>query len=86
MTQQIAVRISDDQLRALDTAVEVGTFVSRADGVRQALSRLLNEIREQEIAREYREAYARHPDDPAVGKAGAKLLAEDCRREEGQTS
>jgi len=54
--------------------------------VRQALSRLLDEPREQEIAREYRKAYAGHPDDPAVGKAGAKLLAEAFRREEGQTS
>ena len=86
MTQQIAIRIPDDQLRALDAAVKAGSFVSRADGVRQALTRILSELREQEIAREYREAYARHPDDPAVGEAGAKLLAEAFRRESGQSS
>jgi hypothetical protein len=51
---------------------------------RQALSRLLKEPREQEIAREYRKAYARHPDDPAVGEAGAKLLAEAFRTDENQ--
>ncbi|HEV7482048.1 MAG TPA: ribbon-helix-helix domain-containing protein [Solirubrobacterales bacterium] len=86
MTQQIAIRIPDAQLQALDDAVEAGSFESRADGVRQALARLLSELREEKIAREYREAYARHPDDPAVGEAGAKLLAEAFRREEGQSS
>jgi Arc/MetJ-type ribon-helix-helix transcriptional regulator len=86
MTQQIAIRIPDDQLQALDDAVKAGSFESRADGVRQALARLLSELREQEIAREYRQAYARHPDDPAVGEAGAKLLAEAFKREEGRSS
>lgn len=69
-------------MQALDHAVEVGAFESRADGVRQALARLLGELREQEIAREYRDAYARHPQDPAMGEAGAKLLAEAFEREE----
>lgn len=86
MSQQIAVRISADQLQALDRAVEAGAFESRAHGIRQALKRLLRELREQEIAREYRQAYVRQPDDPAVGEAGAKLLAEAFRREEGQAS
>ena len=82
MSQQIAVRIPDDHLEALDRAVGAGTFDSRADAIRQALTRLLGELREQQIAREYREAYSQHPDDPAVGEAGAKLLAEAFRREE----
>ena len=86
MTQQIAIRIPSDQLQALDEAVEAGAFESRADGVRQALALLLSELREEKIAREYREAYARQPDDPAVGEAGAKLLAEAFKREEGQSS
>lgn len=82
MAQQIAIRIPDAQLQALDDAVKAGAFESRADGVRQALTHMLGELREQEIAREYREAYARHPDDPAIGQMGAKLLAEAFRREE----
>ena len=82
MAQQIAVRIPEDQLEALDRAVESGSFESRADGVRQGLTRVLTELREREIAREYQEAYARHPDDPAVGEAGALLSAEAFRREE----
>jgi Arc/MetJ-type ribon-helix-helix transcriptional regulator len=82
MSQQIAVRIPNDQLEALDRAVESGAFESRAHGVREALTRLLAELREEQIAREYREAYTRHPDDPAVGEAGALLLAEAFRRAE----
>ena len=82
MSQQIAIRIPDDQLRALDSAIEAGAFDSRADCVRQALTRLLGDLREQQIAREYREAYARHPQDPAMGEAGAMLLAEAFEREE----
>jgi Arc/MetJ-type ribon-helix-helix transcriptional regulator len=85
MTQQIAIRIPVDQLQALDSAIEAGRFESRADGVRQALTRLLGELREEEIAREYRDAYTRHPQDPAVGRMGAKLAAEAFRRLEAES-
>jgi Arc/MetJ-type ribon-helix-helix transcriptional regulator len=86
MAQQIAIRIPDEHLQALDQAVAAGTFESRAHGVREALWRLLAELREQEIARQYREAYTRQPDDPAIGEAGAKLLAEAFRQEEEKAS
>jgi len=82
MTPQIAIRISEQQLEALDEAVEGGEIASRSDGVRRALTGLLAEIREREIAREYREAYTRHPQDPKIGEAGAILAAEFYRREE----
>jgi len=85
MTQQIAVRIPDDQLKALDDAVEAGVFESRADGVRRALALLLRDLREKQIGREYREAYARHPEDPAIGRMGIKLLAEAVRRDEAES-
>ena len=85
MTQQIAVRIPEDQLKALDDAIEAGAFESRADGVRQALARLLRDLREEQIGREYREAYARHPEDPAIGRMGIKLLAEAVKRDEAES-
>lgn len=85
MTQQIAIRIPDDQLQALDDAVEAGRFESRADGVRQALAQLLRELREEQIGREYRDAYTRHPQDPALGRMGAKLAAEGFRRLEAES-
>lgn len=86
MTQQIAIRIPDDQLQELDNAIKRGEFESRADGVRRALTGLLTELREREIAREYREAYTQYPDDPEVGRMGAKLLADAFRREESGSS
>lgn len=86
MSQQIAIRIPDDQLRELDDAVKAGHLESRADGVRRALKQLLDDLREQEIALEYRRAYERYPLDPAIGEAGAKLLAEAIRREEEESS
>jgi Arc/MetJ-type ribon-helix-helix transcriptional regulator len=82
MTIQIAIRIPEDQLQELDLAVERGEFESRADGMRRALAALLAELRERQIAREYQEAYVRHPDDPEIGRVGAKLLADVFRREE----
>lgn len=86
MTLQIAIRIPDGQLKELDDAIKRGEFKSRADGMRRALTGLLAELREREIAREYREAYTRYPDDPEVGRAGLELLADAFRREESGSS
>jgi len=82
MTPQIAIRISEEQLKELDEAVERGDFANRTEAVRRAVTGLLAELREREIAREYREAYTRHPQDPRIGEAGAILLAEFYKREE----
>jgi len=83
MSLQIAIRIPDEQLQELDRAVDEGEFKSRAEGVREALRRLLSDWRERDIARQYREAYARRPDDSAIGETGAALLAEAVEAEEG---
>lgn len=82
MATQIAIRIPDEELRALDDAVEAGEFGSRAEGMRAALRGLLRERREREVARQYREAYAGQPAEEAVGEAGAELLAEAIARDE----
>jgi Arc/MetJ-type ribon-helix-helix transcriptional regulator len=82
MTSQIAIRIPIEQLQELDRAVQAGRIGSRAEGVREALGRLLRDWRERDIARQYREAYRRTPDDSAVGEAGAALLAEAVKAEE----
>jgi len=50
--------------------------------MRRALGNLLAELREREIAREYREAYTRQPQDPEIGRVGAKLLSDFYKREE----
>lgn len=82
MAFQIAIRIPDDELRELDEAVKRGQFKSRADGMRRALGDLLAALREREVAREYREAYTRQPQDPKIGRVGAKLLSDFFEREE----
>jgi Arc/MetJ-type ribon-helix-helix transcriptional regulator len=76
MSAQIAVRIPERYLAALDEAVRAGRFASRAAAVREALDRLLAAEREREIAEEYRRAYAQHPEEEWVGRVGEALMAE----------
>lgn len=76
MSAQIAVRIPERYLAALDEAVRAGRFASRAAAVREALDRLLASEREREIAEEYRRAYAQHPEEDWVGRVGEALMAE----------
>lgn len=55
---QIAVRLTDRELRALDSAVAEGAFDSRAEAVRAGLRLLERDLREARIAASYRAAYA----------------------------
>jgi Arc/MetJ-type ribon-helix-helix transcriptional regulator len=82
MSAQIAVRIPERYLAALDEAVRAGRFASRAAAVREALDRLLASEREREIAEEYRRAYARHPEEDWVGRVGEALMAESIEEAE----
>lgn len=79
MSQQIAVRLPDKALAALDAAVQRGDFDSRAAAVRAGLDLLLREQREREIAAEYRRAYAEHPQEDWIGEAGLAAGAELIR-------
>jgi Arc/MetJ-type ribon-helix-helix transcriptional regulator len=58
---QIAVRLTEEQLRVLDAAVAEGSFRSRAEAVRAALRLLEGELREARVADSYRAAYAATP-------------------------
>ena len=79
MSEQIAVRLSDEDLAALDDAVERGRFPSRAAALRAGLDRLLREERDREIEEAYRRGYGAKPQEPWIGeaglRAGARLLA-----------
>ena len=55
---QIAVRLTEGELRTLDAAVAEGTFRSRAEAVRAGIRLLEHELREQRVAASYRAAYA----------------------------
>jgi Arc/MetJ-type ribon-helix-helix transcriptional regulator len=55
---QIAVRLTEGELRVLDSAVHEGAFRSRADAVRAGIRLLERELREARIAASYRAAHA----------------------------
>lgn len=54
---QIAVRLTDQELRVLDSAVTEGSFDSRAQAVRAGIRLLERDLREARIAASYRTAY-----------------------------
>jgi Arc/MetJ-type ribon-helix-helix transcriptional regulator len=58
---QIAVRLTAEELRLLDSAVTDGAFRSRAEAVRAAIKLLEGELREARVAASYRAAYAATP-------------------------
>lgn len=55
---QIAVRLTERELRMLDSAVAEGAFDSRAEAVRAGIRLLERDLREARIAASYRTAYA----------------------------
>jgi Arc/MetJ-type ribon-helix-helix transcriptional regulator len=54
---QIAVRLSEDELRQLDSLVRQSGFRTRAEVVRAGIRRLSAEVREQRISAAYARAY-----------------------------
>ncbi len=76
MSQQIAIRLHDEDLAALDAAVAAGRYPSRAAAVRAGIGELVREQRNREIAEEYRRAYSEHPQEPWFAEASAQLAGE----------
>lgn len=76
MSQQIAIRLDDEDLTALDTAVAAGRYPSRAAAVRAGIGELLSKQRDREIAEEYRRAYNEHPQEPWFAEASAQIAGE----------
>ena len=74
MTIQIAVRIPEAVADTLDAAVARGQFATRTDAVRSALDEFARRLRDQEIAEEYRRAYAATPQEEWIGDLGLSLL------------
>ena len=82
MAIQIAVRIPEELLVALDRMVAAGHARSRADAVRNAVELLARVEREREIADEYARAYGEAPQEAWIGQAGLALGAALQFREE----
>lgn len=74
MSEQIAVRLSDDLAGRLDAAVNDGAFPSRAEAVRVALGELLDNLRRRQVGEAIADGYRRQPqtdEDVAVAEAAA---------------
>lgn len=82
MSLQIAVRIPDEDLAALDDIVARGTFPNRAAAVREALARFLQSERRHEIDESYRRGYGAYPQEEWVGEAGLTAFASLVEAEE----
>jgi Arc/MetJ-type ribon-helix-helix transcriptional regulator len=82
MSQQIAIRLPDDDVSALDEAIARGRFPSRAAALREGLDRLLREEREREIEEAYRRGYGDQPQEEWVGEAGLASFAAFVAAEE----
>lgn len=80
MSQQIAIRLHDEDLAALDAAVAAGRYPSRAAAVRAGIGELVREQRDREIAEEYRRAYSEHPQEPWFAEASALLAGEQLAK------
>ena len=75
MSQQIAIRIPEADIAALDEAVAGGRFPSRAAALREALRLLLREERRREVEEADRRGYGAQPQDEWVGEAGLTAFA-----------
>jgi len=79
MTHQVPVRLTDQDLAALDALVARGRFSNRSDALRAGLGRLADEERERQIEAAYARGYGEHPQEEWVGEAGlAGLTAFDA--------
>lgn len=76
MSPQIAVRLSADELTAIDALIAKGRCPSRAAAIRESLAFFLREQRELEIVEAYRRGYGEHPQEEWIGEDGLLLMAE----------
>jgi putative addiction module CopG family antidote len=58
------VRLPDEMVKEIDQLIEDGRYESRADAVRVALHRLLEDLREQQLDAAIVSGYQRMPDTP----------------------
>ena len=84
MTIQVPVRLTDQDVAALDALVERGRFRNRSHAMRAALAELVREERAREIDEAYRRGYGEHPQEEWIGQAGIAPLAAFDEAEGGE--
>jgi Arc/MetJ-type ribon-helix-helix transcriptional regulator len=81
MTIQVPVRLTEEDVAALDGLVASGRFANRSDALRAALADLLKEEREREIEEAYRRGYGEQPQEEWIGQVGLWAFNEFVKRE-----
>lgn len=81
MPTQIAVKLPDELLEAVDGLVAAGRFSSRSGAVRAGLSIVVSQAERDVIDLAFAEGFRRHPDTPAE-LADARRLAIDAIADE----
>jgi Arc/MetJ-type ribon-helix-helix transcriptional regulator len=76
MAKQLAIRLSERELAAIDAAVARGAFPNRTAAIRAGVERVVHDERDHEIAEAYRRGYGVAPQEEWVGEAGAQLAGE----------
>ena len=84
MTIQVPVRMTEEDVSALDALVATGAFRSRSDALRAGLATLLREERQREIDKAYARGYGRHPQEEWIGETGLAGLDALHRSEGGE--
>jgi len=75
MTTQVPVRLTKEDVAALDRLVEAGEFRNRSEVLRVALDGLLRERRERAIEDAYKRGYGKYPQEAWIGRDGLALFA-----------
>jgi metal-responsive CopG/Arc/MetJ family transcriptional regulator len=81
MSTQLAVRVTEDQLKALDAFAAAQGYANRADAIRAAIADAITRADDEAINQSYRNGYSEFP-DTAQEMAEAHSLAVSAIREE----
>ena len=84
MTIQVPVRLTEEDVAALDAIVAEGRFASRSDALRAGLAHVLHEQRERQIDEAYRRGYGKNPQEDWVGVVGLAGLTAFDHAEAGE--
>lgn len=76
---QIVARLDEDLVRHVDQLVEDGTFESRSEAVRVALSALVDRYRRERIGAQIVDGYIAQPQDETwwTDEATVRMIAEE---------
>lgn len=81
MSTQIAVKLPDEVVLAVDRMVDGGTFGSRSQAVRAALESLLQQSESARVRQAFARGFQRHPERPDE-MSDARRLAIDAIEDE----